>query len=85
MAEFAIALATADRSIIAPIYAAREESDPSVSNRILALHTAEIGGNSTSYDSFDEIRDELLACGPDTLIITMGAGDIYKVAEQIAD
>ncbi len=85
LSEFAIALATADRSLIAPIYAAREAPDPSVSSRILALRTAEIGGDSTAYESFDEIRDELLTCGSDTLIITMGAGDIYKVAEQIAD
>ena len=85
LAEFAIALASADRSLIAPIYAAREAPDPSVSSRILALRTCEIGGDSTAYDSFDEIRDELLTFGSDTLIITMGAGDIYKVAEQIAD
>ncbi len=85
LAEFAIALATADRSLIAPIYAAREAPDETVSSRILALRTCEIGGNSTAYDSFDEIREELLLCDSDTLIITMGAGDIYKVAEQIAD
>jgi UDP-N-acetylmuramate--alanine ligase len=85
LAEFAVALASADRSLVAPIYAAREEPDPSVSNRILALRTCEIGGDSTAYNSFDEIRDELLTFGADTLIITMGAGDIYKVAEQIAD
>lgn len=85
LGEFAIALASADRSLIAPIYAAREAPDPSVSSRILALRTCEIGGDSTAYDSFDEIRDELLTFGADTLIITMGAGDIYKIAEQIAD
>ena len=85
LGEFAIALASADRSLIAPIYAAREAPDPSVSSRILALRTCEIGGDSTAHDSFDEIRDELLTCDADTLIITMGAGDVYKVAEQIAD
>jgi UDP-N-acetylmuramate--alanine ligase len=85
LAEFAIALSSADRSLVAPIYAAREAPDPSVSSRILALRVAEIGGDSSAFDSFDEIRDELLTFGPDTLIITMGAGDIYKVAEQIAD
>ncbi len=36
--------------------------------------------------SFDEIREELLKeAAADDLIITMGAGDIYKVAEQITD
>jgi UDP-N-acetylmuramate-alanine ligase len=33
--------------------------------------------------SFDGIRDALETYGPDALIITMGAGDIYKVAEQL--
>jgi UDP-N-acetylmuramate--alanine ligase len=84
-AEFARALARADASIIAPIYAAREAHDPTVSNQILAENIHALGGKSLALDSFDEIRDELLKQDADTLIITMGAGDIYKVAEQIAD
>jgi UDP-N-acetylmuramate--alanine ligase len=83
--EFARALSTADRSIIAPIYAAREADDPSVSNQILAEEIHKLSGKSLALDSFDDIRDELLKQDADTLIITMGAGDIYKVAEQIAD
>jgi UDP-N-acetylmuramate--alanine ligase len=83
--EFAKALAKADASIIAPIYAAREDLDPSVSNQILAEEIHMLGGKSLALDSFDEIRDELLKQDADTLIITMGAGDIYKVAEQVAD
>lgn len=90
--EFAAALASADESIIAPIYAAREAHDPSVSNHVLAQKINEVGGHAIALDSFDAIRDTLLYF-PDTwnltpgtcLIITMGAGDIYKVAEQIAD
>lgn len=80
--EFAAALATADKAIVAPIYAAREAPDPSVSNHVLA---SEAGGNVIALDSFDAIRDELLKEDSGSLIITMGAGDIYKVAEQIAD
>ncbi|MBI5003668.1 hypothetical protein HZC00_01080 [Candidatus Kaiserbacteria bacterium] len=83
--EFAEALATADFAIVAPIYAAREALDPTVSNHIVADLAREKGGDVIALDSFDEIRDRLLQEGDDTLIITMGAGDIYKVAEQIAD
>ena len=88
--EFAQALAYADRSIIAPIYGAREAPDPSVSNHILAMEINRVGGNAIALDSFDEIRADLLAeswklKAESCLIITMGAGDIYKVAEQIAD
>ena len=81
--DFASALATADYAIVAPIYAAREPYDPTVSNHILADVSKKCGGNIEALDSFDEIRDELLQEKSDTLIITMGAGDIYKVAEQI--
>jgi UDP-N-acetylmuramate--alanine ligase len=83
--EFAAALAKADAAIVAPIYAAREEPDPNISNHVLALEAAGLGGKVTALDSFDQIRDELLKFDSHQLIITMGAGDIYKVAEQIAD
>ena len=83
--EFAAALAKADKAIVAPIYAAREAPDPSVSNQILAALARYEGGSVISLDSFNDIRDVLLEESSDTLIITMGAGDIYKVAEQITD
>ena len=86
--EFAVALASADFAIVAPIYAAREPLDPTISNHVLAEQTRRLPagrrGNVKALDSFDEIRDELLKQDSQTLIITMGAGDIYKVAEQIA-
>lgn len=84
-ADFARSLALADMAIIAPIYAAREPLDESVSNHTLAEAVRSSGGRAAAIDSFDEIRDTLLEEADDALIITMGAGDIYKVAEQIAD
>jgi UDP-N-acetylmuramate--alanine ligase len=83
LSEFADALSRADTTIVAPIYAAREMHDPSVSNHILAELANEIGGQTVALDTFDEIRDELLKEQSGTIIITMGAGDIYKVAEQL--
>lgn len=80
--EFAEALSKADKAIVAPIYAAREANDPSVSNHILA---EKAGGNVIALDSFDEIRGALLEEKEGALIVTMGAGDIYKVAEQITE
>jgi UDP-N-acetylmuramate--alanine ligase len=83
--EFADALRHADKAIVAPIYPAREAPDPTVSNKILAECAQAKGGNVIALDSFDDIRRALLQEKKDALIITMGAGDIYKVAEQIAD
>ncbi len=83
--EFAAALAEADYALIAPIYAAREEPDDTVSHTLLADRAREKGGRAEACDSMEQIRDRLLAEDSRSLIITMGAGDIYKVAEQIAD
>jgi UDP-N-acetylmuramate--alanine ligase len=82
---FAAALASADLALVAPIYAAREPHDPTISNHTLASAAQHLGGEVVALDSFDAIRERLLQEGESSLIITMGAGDIYKVAEQIAD
>jgi UDP-N-acetylmuramate--alanine ligase len=83
MNEFAHALAGADEAIVAPIYAAREAPDPSISNETLAAAAREAGGHVRALNSFEEIREALSKYGDDSVVITMGAGDIYKVAEQI--
>jgi UDP-N-acetylmuramate--alanine ligase len=83
--EFALALAKADFTIVAPIYAAREALDPTISNHVLADMADMNGGDAIALDSFDEIREALLKEPTGSLVITMGAGDIYKVADQIAD
>jgi UDP-N-acetylmuramate--alanine ligase len=83
MEGFATAFKDADGVFIAPIYAAREVDDGSVSNATLA---AEIAKNGTPAEpkTFDEIRsafDEY--AGEGDVVVTMGAGDIYKVADAI--
>jgi len=85
MKGFGEALALTDEAIIAPIYPAREKPIPGVTNQTLAEAVCAEGGNARALDSFDEIRDALLKYDSDTLVLTMGAGDIYKVAEQITD
>lgn len=81
--EFAHALSKADFTIVAPIFAARETSDGSVSHRMLAEKIREHGGEAAASDDFDSIREILDKENSSTVLITMGAGDIYKVAEQI--
>ncbi|RJQ34701.1 UDP-N-acetylmuramate--L-alanine ligase, partial [Candidatus Parcubacteria bacterium] len=79
------ALAKADLALVAPIYAAREKPDPAVSNHALASAAYGLGNPVEALDSFDAIRERLHKENEGTLIITMGAGDIYKVAEQITE
>ncbi|TSC87166.1 MAG: Uncharacterized protein G01um10148_271 [Parcubacteria group bacterium Gr01-1014_8] len=83
LAEFADALATADDAIIAPIYAAREAHDGSISSDVLAEEIRMRKGNARALQSFEAIRQALSLEPGNTVIITMGAGDIYKVSEQI--
>lgn len=85
MQGFGKALARANEVIVAPIYPAREEPIPGITNRALAEAICAEGGDAHALDSFEKIRKALLGYGSDTLILTMGAGDIYKVAEQITD
>jgi len=80
--DFARALAGSDLALIAPIYAAREKDDGRTSNALLADAVNRAGGKAEALD-FDAIGERLLAEPAGTVIFTMGAGDIYKVAERI--
>lgn len=81
--EFAAAFADADEVLIAPIFAAREEPDPSISSEKLAEKIAANGKPAKALD-FDAIADYLRTVPVSgDIVITMGAGDIYKVAEAI--
>ncbi len=77
--DFAESFADADDVFVAPIYAAREKPDPSVTSAMLA---EKIPGGSYAED-MSALGRELEEKGPDTLVITLGAGDIYKLAERL--
>jgi UDP-N-acetylmuramate--alanine ligase len=80
--EFAGTLAGADRALLLPVFAAREEADerPAIVSRNLAQQIVAEGGHARYIDGLDQalatLEDELL---PGDVLITMGAGDIGKV------
>lgn len=81
--DFSTAFTDANRVLIAPIYAARETDDGTVSSEMLA-ERANVNGTHARAATFEEIEKELQN-GPkegDT-IMTMGAGDIYRVADAL--
>ena len=80
---FATAFVEADMAIIAPIYAAREVDDGTVSSQILADRINDNGGHAVALPTFEAIEQALALAGPGDLVITMGAGDIYKVADKL--
>ena len=86
--DFAEALASADKIVLAEIYAAREKNTHNISAYSIM---EKIKSNDPEQEvwflpTFDEISEFVLAnAKPDDLVITMGAGDIYKVGEQILE
>lgn len=80
---FSRAFNEADEVLIAPIYPAREVDDGSVSSELLATRIQAEGTNARAL-SFEEI-EAVLRSEPKEgdVIMTMGAGDIYKVANAI--
>lgn len=80
---FAHAFIDADEILIAPIYPAREIDDGTVSSELLASRIREEGKHARAL-SFEEIQ-EVLATEPGEgdVVMTMGAGDIYKVANAL--
>lgn len=79
---FVTELAKADEVILAPIFPAREIDDGTISSDLLATAIAKSNSHVISLPSFDAILDTLKTMNHD-LLITMGAGDVYKVAEKL--
>lgn len=82
MNEFVSAFNDADAVILTDIYAAREADTGEVNSRMLAERIAATGKKVFYIKKFDDIA-EFLDKNTETgdLVITMGAGDIYKVGE----
>jgi UDP-N-acetylmuramate--alanine ligase len=86
--EFADSFGDADVLILAEIYAAREKNIYKVSSKGLAEEVLKKHPEKEVYymDSFEEMAayvKEHAAAGD--LVLTMGAGDIYKVGEMILE
>lgn len=80
---FARAFVDADEILIAPIYPAREVDDGTISNEILAARIRAEGGKARAL-SFEDIQQVLATeAGEGDVVMTMGAGDIYKVANAL--
>lgn len=81
--EFTTAFEGADKVLIAPIFAAREPDDGVTSSEKLAEHIRKTGVNAKAA-TFDEIEEILNRESEEgDLIMTMGAGDIYTVADRL--
>lgn len=78
--EFVSAFDAADQILIAPIFAAREAPDPTISSDLLA-ERIRARGKMASAVTLSEVAEHIRSAGEGDIFITMGAGDIYKEAE----
>ncbi len=84
MDDFAQALSLADHVILADIYPARETDNLGISSETLKEKIAALGTDVHYFPSFDQIETFILSsCVPGDLLITMGAGDVVKIGENL--
>ena len=82
--DFAIALSKADKIVLADIYAAREKNTIGISSKDLLAELQKLGKECYYFPTFDEIEKFLLKnCINGDLLITMGAGDVVKIGENL--
>ena len=86
--DFADAFEDTDKVVFAEIYAAREKNIHKISSRGLVDRVRETHPDKEAYffETFEEIADFVYKnAQPGDLVITMGAGDIYKAGEMILE
>jgi UDP-N-acetylmuramate--alanine ligase len=84
--EFFTAFYQADRLFVTEIYPAGEPPMPGVSGRQIAEGVAGHGHRNVTYlPAKEELADAVLGVvRPGDMVITLGAGDIWRVAEEVA-
>ena len=84
MKDFAKALSLADKVVLADVYAARETDNLGISSETLQAEIQRLGKECYYFPSFEKIENFLLEnCTMDDTLITMGAGDVYKIGESL--
>ena len=82
--QFSDSLALADVVVLADVYAARETDNLGISSADLQKQIRELGTPCEYFPTFDEIENFLLEnCTQGDLLITMGAGDVVNIGEQL--
>ena len=82
--EFAEVLSHTDHLVLADIFAARETDTLGVSSKDLAAEVARLGTDAHYFGCFEEIEMFLKEhCASGDLLITMGAGDVVNIGEDL--
>lgn len=83
--EFAQSLQAADQVFLAAIYGSREEAQPDIDAGQIAQAMRAAGYEAVEYvPQLEELPAQVLAsCRPGDLVLTMGAGDVDRVADAL--
>lgn len=82
--EFVDALCETDHVVLADIYAARETDTLGISSKDIADALKEKGCDAYYFSSFQDIEDFCTRiCQKGDLLITMGAGDVVNIGEEL--
>jgi UDP-N-acetylmuramate--alanine ligase len=83
-AEFSTAFAQADELIVMDIYSAGEKFVPGVSSQLVIDEVKKSGFSNIHYlPGRKEVVDYLAGTPADTLVLTLGAGDVWKAGEEL--
>ena len=82
--EFAEAFYDADKIVVADIYAAREKDTGLINSNVLVERIKKMGKDAIYIGDFPAIKDYIQRnCSEGDLVITMGAGDVYLIGEDL--
>jgi UDP-N-acetylmuramate--alanine ligase len=85
--EFAQSFSDADQVMLLPIYYAREVDDGSISSEILELEINKYTDNAEAFPDFRSLEKNLFIrlekMNEKNIVVTMGAGEAFKIAETI--
>jgi UDP-N-acetylmuramate--alanine ligase len=85
--EFGRALLGADMAVVTDVYPSREQPIPGVTGELVVEAARRAGHRNVHYcpawqDAPDLLRDE---AGPKDVVITLGAGDVNRLAQALAE
>lgn len=81
--EFAQAFSDADHVIVTDIFAARERTNPGVTGQDIVQRMSHVDARYLA--TLDEVLAYFLTnCKPMDVLVTLGAGDVYRVGERVA-
>jgi UDP-N-acetylmuramate--alanine ligase len=84
--EFGRALLLADRALVLDVYPSRERPIEGVTSELVVQAARRSGHRDVHWcQSWDEVPARLQDAGPEDVVLTLGAGDVVRLAERLVE